>query len=196
MPLDADDALVPPPNFAPEFDATATDTSGPPPSSDAPGPVQEPLRQSGDEQPVEETPGSKATDPPEFDPRYRDEFVGLLYVGQLEETFELFGHTFTIATPSRMEKIQMGLVIKPYQDTISAEIAWQTAMVAGYLLKVDNQDLPEPVLTSVKDTAFSERYQWVANNVRDAVIDELFTKCLELDGKVRATIAAMGKASG
>lgn len=189
MPLDADDALVPPPNFEPEFDATAADTV---PSSDAPEPAVE--APSEPEAAAEAAPAPE--EPPAFDKRHKDAFVGLLYLGQLEETFTLFGHRFHIVTPSRAEKIQMGLVVKPYQDTVSAEIAWQTAMVAAYLNKVDDIDLPEPVLTTSKETAFSERYQWVADNLKDVVIDEVFTKCLELDDKVREAVSAMGKASG
>lgn len=194
MPLDADDALVPPPSFAPEFDATAAPAGEPEQPAAEP---QEPTEAAeAQEAPPVSDPDAEEAPPAEFDPRYKQPFVGLLYVGQLEDHFELFGHHFHIATPSRAEKIQMGLAIKPYQDTVSAEIAWQTAMVAAYLLKVDDIDLPEPVLTTTKETAFSERFKWVSENLRDVVIDEVFTKCLELDGKVRGVVDAMGKASG
>jgi len=192
MQLNGDDALVPPPNSAYEFDATAADAPDPAPSEDTPGTDQESPDQPGGEQ------AEKASDapPPEFDPRYREPFLGLLYVGYLEATFEFLGHRFRIATPTRRERIQMGLAIKPFQGTATWELAYQAAMVAAYLLEVDGEKLPEPVLTSAKDDAFTERYKWVTEHVMDHVMDEIYTKCLELDATVKDVIATMGKASG
>jgi hypothetical protein len=193
MQLNGDDALVPPPNSAYEFDATAADAPDPAPSEDTPGTDQEsPVTPGGEQVPDEDTSDAK---PPEFDPRYREPFVGLLHVGYLAATFEFLGHTFRIATPTRRERIQMGLAIRPYQGTATWELAYQSAMVAAYLIEVDGQKLPEPVLTSAKEDAFTERFKWVNENVMDHVMDEIYTKCLELDGTVKDVIAAMGKAS-
>lgn len=196
MPLNADDALVPPqmPNPNYEFDATAADIPDPAPSEDAPGTDQEsPVEPGGQES--TETPENEAA-PPEFDPRYKQPFLGLLYVGHLEASFTLWGHKFKIATPSRRERMQMGLAVRDYQGTAAFEIAWQAAFVAGYLLEVDGEPLPEPVLNKAKDTAFQERFDWVLDNVREPVMDEIYTKCLELDGTVNEVVEAMGKASG
>jgi hypothetical protein len=135
-------------------------------------------------------------DVPEFDARHREPFRGLLYVGALTETFELFGHSFLIGTPTQTERLQIGQVIQPWQGTVTGEIAYQTALVAAYLVEIDGVKLPEPVLNNPKETALHDRFRWCSENLRRVVIDEIFTRCLELDGKVDDVLAAMGKASG
>lgn len=133
---------------------------------------------------------------PEFDPAYRQPFTGLLYIGALTESFELYGHFFTIATPTQTERLQIGLVIKDYQGTVTGEIAYQTALVAAYLVDIDGTKLPEPVLTNPKEIALHDRFRWVSQNMRRIVIDQVFDRCLQLDAQVDATAEAMGKASG
>lgn len=133
---------------------------------------------------------------PEFDRKHREPFLGLLYVGALTETFSLYGHDFMIATPTQTELLQIGQVIEPYAATPTVEVAYQTARVAAYLVSIDGQRLPEPVLTDPKDTALHDRFRWVADNVRRPVIDKIFDRCLELDNKVKGALEAMGKASG
>lgn len=133
---------------------------------------------------------------PEFDPAYRQPFKGLLYVGALTKTFELFGHHFTIATPTQTERLQIGQVIEPFQSTVTAEIAYQTALVAAYLVGIDGQKLPEPVVSNPKETALHDRFRWVSENLRRPVLDRVFDECLRLDRQVDDVLAAMGKASG
>lgn len=133
---------------------------------------------------------------PEFDPRHREPFKGLLYVGALLDTFEVFGHSFTIGTPTQTERLQIGQVIQPWQGTVTGEIAYQTALVAAYLIDIDGVKLPEPVLNNPKETALHDRFRWVSDNIRRPVINEIFDRCLRLDSKVDDVLAAMGKASG
>lgn len=135
-------------------------------------------------------------DVPEFDPAHRKPFTGLLYVGALTAHVELFGHAFTISTPTQTERLQMGPVIEPYQNTVTAEIAYQTVLVAAYLVDVDKIKLPEPVLINPKETALHDRFRWAMENLRRPVIDKLFEECLKLDRQVDDVLAAMGKASG
>jgi len=133
---------------------------------------------------------------PEFDPAYRQPFKGLLFVGALTTSFELFGHHFTIATPTQTERLQIGQVIEPFQNTVTAEIAYQTALVAAYLVDIDGTKLPEPVVSNPKETALHDRFRWVSENLRRPVLDRVFDECLKLDRQVDDVLAAMGKASG
>lgn len=135
-------------------------------------------------------------DIPEFDPAYRQPFKGLLYVGALTKSFELFGHHFTIATPTQTERLQIGQVIEPFQNTVTAEIAYQTALVAAYLVDIDGTKLPEPVVNNPKETALHDRFRWASENLRRPVLDRIFDECLKLDRQVDDVLAAMGKASG
>jgi len=183
--LFADDAAAEaafqlPPEPFPTGPAFLPDQSVAPEPQPAPEPEPEPIQE----------------DVPEFDARHREPFRGLLYVGALTEDFELFGHSFRIGTPTQTERLQIGQVIQPWQGTVTGEIAYQTALVAAYLIEVDGQKLPEPIMTNPKETALHDRFRWVSENLRRVVIDEIFDRCLKLDGKVEDVLAAMGKASG
>jgi hypothetical protein len=132
--------------------------------------------------------------PKEFDPRHREKFRGLLYVGALTTDFEFWGHRFRIATPTQTERIQIGLVTRDYMDTISTEIAITTAFVSAFLVAVDDQPLPQPVVNNPKETALHERFRWVSENMRKPVIDAVYSRCLELEQEVDEVLGAMGKA--
>jgi hypothetical protein len=133
---------------------------------------------------------------PEFDPKWKQAFSGLLYIGSLTETFSLYGHEFTIATPSQTEFLQIGLVIEPYQNTIMAEIAYQMARVAAYLVSVDGQPLAQPITTDPKETALDRRFRWVTDTLKRELVNKLNDKCLEMDAKMEGALEAMGKALG
>lgn len=186
-----DEALVEASEAVPPAAAIPT---GPPPSSETPGHVQEPQDRSGsDNQAAQE---NKSIEPKEFDPRWRDPFTGLLYLGSLQEEFEFYGHRFRIATPTQDERIEMGLILTPYQGTLSEDIAYQALLVAVYLQEIDGQELPQPVLNDPKDSALRERFRWVRLNIRAPVIQRIFEQCLILDATVNEVLHAMGEASG
>jgi hypothetical protein len=156
-------------------------------------------------EPHEETPPAAAQAPepvvpeedvPEFDPKFKQPFTGLLYVGALTKTFELYGHSFTIASPTQTERLQMGQVIEPFQGTVTGEIAYQSALVAAYLVDIDGKKLPQAIMIDPKETALHDRFKWVNENLRRPVIDKIFEECLVLDSKVDEVLEAMGKASG
>lgn len=132
--------------------------------------------------------------PREFDPRHREPFTGLLFVGALTDEFTLWGHRFVIATPTQTERMQIGPVIKEYADTIAGELAYATALVAAYLVSVDGHELPKPVTKDVKETALRDRFRWVSDTLQQPVINYVFSKCLELDQQVDEVLEAMGKA--
>ena len=193
MQFDADDALVEPPsNPTAEFDATATPTTGPPPSSETPEAVQEPLGESGEEQQAEPADKVSFMPPDDFDARHREPFHGLIYLGRLIEDHTVWGHAFRLCTPSHRERLQIGQVIKPYLGTSAEDPAWMACLVAAYVIEIDEEPLPEPVVKN-KGTALHDRFAWVIDNVHTPVINELFEKCLEMDKRVREILTAMGK---
>jgi hypothetical protein len=130
----------------------------------------------------------------EFDPRHRDVFTGLLWVGHLTEQLVLFGHSFEIVTPTTGERLEMGPLLAPYQGTPTGQIAYQAMLVAAYLRQVD--DLPLPLPIGPKDSGLPGRFTWVQANLRRPVVEALFDKVLTLEGKVDEVLDDMGKASG
>jgi hypothetical protein len=190
-PLDADDALVQEALGSasmPPLMAKWTDLSAPAPGlSEAPSPTPQSL-------PAEPPSPPQPEVIPEFDPRYRDPFEGLLYVGHLHDTATFLGHTFRLVTPSSTERLQIGLVIKAYDGTVGWDFAYASALVAAYLVEVDGQLLPQPITNDPKDTALEQRWEWVLRVLKKPVIDYLFQQCILLDSQVRAVLDAMGKA--
>lgn len=130
----------------------------------------------------------------EFDERHKEAFRGLLYVGHLTEDFTLFGHDFSIATPTQTERLQVGPIIKEFRDTITNEIAYQAAIVALYLVSIDGQPLPQPILTNAKENVLRDRFRWVTDNLRRPVINAVCDRCMILEDEVDMTLDAMGKA--
>jgi hypothetical protein len=130
----------------------------------------------------------------EFDPKHKEAFTGLLYVGHLDDEFELFGHRFMIASPTQTERLQIGPIIKEFTDTVTGELAYQAAMVAAYLVKVDGKDLPIPIMNNTRDASMRERFNWVTDNLRRVVINAVSDRCMILESEIEATLEAMGKA--
>ena len=120
----------------------------------------------------------------------REDFVGLLYLGRLEETCSVAGHTFLLRTPPQSDRLEMGPLHKPYLNTVSTEPAWRVITVAAYIRKIDSQFAPEPLSPSM--TPLRTRLDWVQTNVySEQVIERLFDECLMLDARVREVIEAL-----
>lgn len=177
----ADDALVAPHEPPGVWDTPGEETPPIPVENAIPTPPPEP----------EEDPDLK---PREFDPKAREPFIGLLYLGSLDREITLYGHTFLLVTPTNAERIQMGLITREWRDTATEEIALGQALVAAFLQKVDNTPLPEPISPNPKDTALRGRFNWVGENLRRPVIQALFQECMLLDSQVDIALEAMGKA--
>lgn len=162
-------------------------TLGGPPPDDAPPP---PAPSPG--------PAAASAPPPPppkaFPPQHREPFSGLLYLGHLDDEFMVYGHKFRIVTPSQLERLQIGVLHKPYAGTLSTEIAFETVLVAAYLHSIDDQELPQPVLSTVKDNGLQDRYNWVSENLKRPVISKIYEKCLALEEQVDEVLDAMGKA--
>jgi hypothetical protein len=125
-----------------------------------------------------------------MDPRHREDFVGLLYLGRLEETCTVAGHRFLLRTPSQPDRLEMGPLHKPYLNTVTTEPAWRLVTVAAYLRGIDSQVAPEPLSSAV--TALRTRLDWVRENIySEKIIERLYDECLILDGRVREVIGAL-----
>lgn len=131
---------------------------------------------------------------PQFDPRYRDEFEGLLYVGSLKKRFRWMGHLFVIRTLTVNETLEVALLNKPYVGTLGELKAYQAAVVAASVVTIDGQPLPIP--TGLSETDLDARFEYVINNWQPITIDMLYGQVLELEAKVNEVLAALGKAQG
>ena len=139
---------------------------------------------------------SVAEAPPEFDPRFRQDFEGLLYLGRLTDTFSWLGHTFTIRTLSSGEVLEVGLLHKKYVGTLADVKAYQAALVAACVVEVDGQPMPVPLTNAAADTALVNRFNYVLRSWFPPTLDVVYERYLLLEARVGEVIEAMGKASG
>lgn len=165
-------------------------SSGPRPSSIAPDDPTEPQQRAADEAPSAQEPL------PEFDPKVRQEFEGLLYLGRLTKTFTWMGHSFTIRTLTVGEVLEVGLLHKDYLNTYADVKAYQAAVVAACVMAVDGKPLPMPLTNTPADTSLANRFQYVLRSWHPPVLDAIYEEYLVLEARVEEVIMAMGKVPG
>lgn len=133
---------------------------------------------------------------PEYDHRYREPFEGLLYLGRLEETFRKWGHTFVIRTLTTEELTKIGLAVKPYEETRTANAAYQAAVVAASVVTVDGQPLPTGITVDDADDLLAVRLPYVMKKWMPPVREMVYNRCFALELVARRALDAMGEASG
>lgn len=146
-------------------------------------------------------PGTPSPEPeqpplPEFDPKYLDEFRGLMYVGALKDTFRWMGHTFVIRTLTTGELAEVALAAKPYAGSDALLKAYQSAVVAACVVSVDGQPLPMPITNDAADSGLTNAFNYVMAHWFPPTIDVIYERYYALEITVRNVLDAMGKVSG
>ncbi len=127
-----------------------------------------------------------------FDPRYVEEFEGLLFVGSLRKRFRWMGHEFVIRTLTTNETLEVALIQKPYLGTLGEIKAYQAAVVAACIVTVDGNPPPIPVTDDGND--LEARFFYVVNHWQPIIIDMIYGQLMMLEQKVNEVLVAMGKA--
>lgn len=175
----------------PARDEAAT-SPGPPLSSQAPADSTDPLTADvADQGEVEQD----EEELPEFDPRFREEFDGLLFLGFLRDTFTWAGHTFQIRTMRVDELLEVALVSRPYVGTLGEAKGYQSAVVAAVVERVDGKPMPMPITNEPSDTPLKARFDFVLRSWFPPVIDVIYDRYMALEDKARQVLDAMGKVS-
>lgn len=134
---------------------------------------------------------------PEFDPRHREPFKGLLFLGALSKTYTWLGHKFEIRTLTTEEVLAVALITAKYEGTMGAQRAYVTAVVALAVQTVDDEHLPYPYKKDDLGNTYAEgRFNYVKANWFPYTIDAIYTEYLILESTVREVFAEMGNASG
>jgi hypothetical protein len=142
------------------------------------------------------TEGAPADGPlPEFDPRVREPFVGLVYLGALEDTFTWVGHEFHIRTLRSDELVEVARCVARYSGTDGYLKAYQGAVTAACVLTADGQRLPGVPLAK-GDGVLEENFRYVMGNWFPPVLDKVYEQYILLEITAREVIEAMEKASG
>jgi hypothetical protein len=149
-------------------------------------------------EPPEDPPIQKVEVKPEkvggyFDPRCRNDFEGMLYLGRLTKTFSWSGHKIKIQTIDQEGYLELGEIVKRYEDTWGAIRAQVSATVAGCIVSIDNKGWPVPLMEdeSLLDTKFA----WIIK-LHPFAIDAIYNEFMILEAKVFEVLEEMGKGSG
>jgi len=170
----------------------STQVAGPPSVSTPEATVLEP-HPGGDEEANE--PESDKEDLPEFDPRVREDFEGLLYLGRLSTTFTWAGHEFIIRTLTTGEVLEVAMLSRPYRESMGELKAYQAALVAACVVQVDGRPMPVPITDDPADTAAANRFRYILRSWFPPVLDAVYEQFLLLEERVGQVLKAMGKAS-
>ncbi len=170
----------------------------PSPSSSTPGDGD--TSGADGEPPEGEQQGQREEDPPEalpeFDKKHREDFTGLLYLGRLDKTFRLFGHTFVVRTLTTEQLAEVGLIHRPYIGSNAENAVYQSAVVAASVQTVDGESLPSSITLDASDDLVSVRFPYVMKNWMPAVREAVYAECIHLEILSRQVLSKMGKASG
>lgn len=171
-----------------------TSTSPAPSSQTAPGNLGGTTGEDGEQTPEGGEQPEESL--PEFDPRFKEEFRGLIYVGALTDTFTWLGHTFVIRTLTTGELAEVALAVKVYDGSDAVLKVYQAAVVAACVISVDGQPMPTPLTNDVNDTAFNNAFRYVMRSWFPPVLDVIYQRYYSLEIMVRQVIEAMGNHSG
>lgn len=133
---------------------------------------------------------------PSFDPKHRLDFEGLLYLGHLTDEFIWMGHRFTIRTITTNEYLEIALLHRRFAGTIGDVRAYTTAVVAACLVLADGQDIPLPLERTTRDVSLEYRFRYISEHWYPWIIDAIYERFQQLEGRVEQVMEAMGKASG
>lgn len=133
---------------------------------------------------------------PTFDPKYAEDFTGLLYLGALSEEFTWLGHRFVIRTLRDGEVLAVAMIIKPYMETLGIDRAYAMAIAALCTISVDGQELPVPYGEGKRIEEWGhQRFEHVRDNWFPYTTTEVYNRYLLLEDTARKVVEALGKAS-
>lgn len=81
----------------------------------------------------------------EFDSRITSDIEGLLFLGRLTHDCDIYGHSFTLRTLTRGERLAISLLVREYEDTLGLADALETAYLAFAIQTVDGRPLSIPL---------------------------------------------------
>lgn len=133
---------------------------------------------------------------PEFDPRFRLDFEGLLYLGKLSHEFSWWGHTFVIRSLNTRDVLEVGMIHQRYLGSLSDVKAYQAAVVALCLESVDGRPLPIPLSAKAgRSEEVRQRFEHVLD-WHPPVLDAIYEQYLLLEGRVGEVLDTVLKAEG
>lgn len=128
------------------------------------------------------------------DPRWKQDFHGLLYLGALRGEFRYLGHKISIRTLQTSEELILALLTREHAETMGYARAHATGIAALAVEAVDGKPMPVPLgETDDKEIAWArDRYRY-AQRWYPFTIDAIFDRYLELEQRAREVLQQLGK---
>lgn len=102
------------------------------------------------------------------------EVFGLMYVGYLTDTFQVFGSTISIRTLKIGEELEAELLVSKYRGSQEADRAYIAALVAASITSVDGQPLIQG-LGPASET-LERRYTYIMDNWHWVTIAAIYNR--------------------
>lgn len=118
----------------------------------------------------------------EFDSRISHELEGLLFLGRLTHDCEIFGHTFTLRTLTRGERLAVSLYVQEHENTLGLADALQTAYLALAIELVDGRPLSIALENETTDARLRRNFA-IVQQWYDPVLESLYVQYGILVGK-------------
>lgn len=132
--------------------------------------------------------------PTDLDERMQQTFVGLMYLGYIEDTCQVAGHQFRIRTPDNDERIERGELHRRYIGSMNFDPMWELITVAAYCTAIDDVPAPEPLSPKIGPVA--TRLRWIKDHIISRlVISKIFEQCLLVDARERAVVEYLDEQS-
>jgi hypothetical protein len=145
---------------------------------------------------VEEAEVSEELDEEEFNFTEEESelFRTLITVGCISETVDVFGHQIVLRTLNVDEDLQVGLIIKTFNDSLAFQRAYKTLMVAAAVRSVDGVPLIQAL--SMLDETNANSVQLKFEKMKEyypPVIDKLYTELTRIESRVIPLLSRLGK---
>lgn len=102
---------------------------------------------------------------------------GLLYLGYLTTDLEFYGHTFTLKTLTRGERLAVAQFAAEYEESLGLALAMETATLAISLILVDGRALSIPLGDEDRSPMMTLRRNWqIVHRWFDPVLDVLYAE--------------------
>lgn len=123
----------------------------------------------------------------EFDPSIANDVEGLLMLGYLTKNVAIFGHTFTLKTLTRGERLAVLTFCKEFEETLGIGEALETATLALAIVSADNRPLSVPLGPTDTDPQDALVRNWsIVSKWYDPVLNGLYLEYRDLQNRMLA----------
>lgn len=126
----------------------------------------------------------------EFPEEYKKDFNGLVFFGQLIDSFTYGGHDFVIKTLNNQELYNAALVSRRFVGTKAERASYAAGIVAMALVSIDGKEF---VLQLGPDNDTAQRRYDIITEWYPLVIDYVFEKYIELESQAKKVADSLGE---